>query len=72
MEKRKRTDFPELKYQNGSTFFNSGYVDYLDKNYVEEKEISKPINKNKSSSKLELDHDYDMDSIEKMLLNRGG
>ncbi len=22
-------------YQNGSTFFNSGYVDYLDKNYTE-------------------------------------
>ena len=33
-----------------------------------EKEISKPINKNKSSSKLELDHDYDMDSIEKCLI----
>jgi len=25
-----------LKYQNGSTFFNSGYVDYLDSNYQEE------------------------------------
>ncbi len=25
--------FKELKYQNGSTFFNSGYLDYLDENY---------------------------------------
>lgn len=25
-----------LKYQNGSTFFNSGYVDYLDDNFTEE------------------------------------
>jgi hypothetical protein len=30
---RRNTDFPTLKYQNGSTFFNSGYVDYLDENY---------------------------------------
>ncbi|MDU5081988.1 replication protein [uncultured Tissierella sp.] len=27
--------FTDLKYQNGSTFFNSGYVDYLDENYKE-------------------------------------
>lgn len=26
-----------LQYQNGSTFFNSGYVDYLDVNYTEQK-----------------------------------
>lgn len=25
-----------LRYKNGSTFFNSGYVDYLDANYQEE------------------------------------
>lgn len=35
---RRKTGFPELKYQNGSTFFNSGYVDYLDKNYEEQKQ----------------------------------
>lgn len=35
----RRKSFPELKYQNGSTFFNSGYVDYLDRNC----EIKKPI-----------------------------
>jgi hypothetical protein len=38
---KQRITFQELKYQNGSTFFNSGYVDYLDKNYVETKEIPK-------------------------------
>jgi len=31
----RRKEFPELNYQNGSTFFNSGYVDYLDENYEE-------------------------------------
>lgn len=25
-----------MKYQHGSTFFNSGYIDYLDENYTEE------------------------------------
>lgn len=43
VEERRGNGFPELKYQNGSTFFNSGYMDYLDKNY-EEKE--KPPRRN--------------------------
>lgn len=38
VEERRKDGFSELKYQNGSTFFNSGYVDYLDKNY-QEKEV---------------------------------
>jgi predicted phage replisome organizer len=29
------------KAQNGSTFFNSGYIDYLDKNYVEDERTVK-------------------------------
>lgn len=37
VEERRRNGFSELNYKNGSTFFNSGYVDYLDINY-EEKE----------------------------------
>lgn len=36
VEDRRNTDFPELKYQNGSTFFNGTYVDYLDENWKEE------------------------------------
>lgn len=34
VEDRRKTDFKELKYQNGSTFFNGTYEDYLDKNYI--------------------------------------
>lgn len=33
VEARRRKGFSDLNFQNGSTFFNSGYVDYLDKNY---------------------------------------
>lgn len=29
------------QYQNGSTFFNSGYIDYLDKNYSKQQEQDK-------------------------------
>lgn len=49
VEARRRNGFPELKYQNGSTFFNSGYEDYLDKNYQEKEpppvRVLKPIYK---------------------------
>lgn len=34
VEKQRREGFKDLKYQNGSTFFNSGYIDYLDENYT--------------------------------------
>lgn len=37
VERQRLNGFSGLNYQNGSTFFNSGYVDYLDKNYEEEK-----------------------------------
>lgn len=33
--KREKTDTDIQYWQNGSTFFNSGYIDYLDKNYTE-------------------------------------
>lgn len=35
VEKKRLNGFKELQYQNGSTFFNSGYIDYLDENYKE-------------------------------------
>jgi hypothetical protein len=35
VESRRNKGFKDLSYQNGSTFFNTGYVDYLDKNYTE-------------------------------------
>lgn len=36
VESRRKSDFPELKYQNGSTFFNGTYLDYLDENWKED------------------------------------
>jgi len=33
VEEQRNSGFQDLKYQNGSTFFNSGYIDYLDENY---------------------------------------
>lgn len=35
VEEQRGKGFKELKYKNGSTFFNNGYIDYLDKNYKE-------------------------------------
>lgn len=35
VERERLNGFRDLKYQNGRTFFNSGYVDYLDENYKE-------------------------------------
>ncbi len=32
----KRNSFPDLKFQHGSTFLNSGYVDFLDENYLKD------------------------------------
>ena len=36
--KKRKTEFKDLQYQNGSTFWNSGYLDYTDDNYEESKE----------------------------------
>lgn len=33
VEMRKSTDFPEMHFMNGSTFFNGGYLDYTDENH---------------------------------------
>lgn len=54
-----------LQYQNGSTFFNSGYVDYLDANYADT--VSQKKKPNNQFCNFEQ-HDYDFDSIEKKLL----
>ena len=49
------------KPQNGSTFFNSGYVDYLDGNFVPDKE--KPAEKSKNRFHNLESHDYDYDAL---------
>lgn len=54
------------KPQNGSTFFNSGYVDYLDDNYVPGKKEPK---KKKNSFNDFPQREYDFDELEKVLLN---
>lgn len=53
-----------LQYQNGSTFFNSGYVDYLDENYSPAKEGKKP----KKNSFNNFDQrEYDYEELERSL-----
>jgi predicted phage replisome organizer len=52
--------------QNGSTFFNSGYVDYLDENYEKPQELQQ----RNPASVLSCEHDYDFDSLERQLLNK--
>lgn len=37
VENQRANGFKTLAYKNGSTFFNGGYIDYLDENYQEEK-----------------------------------
>ena len=60
-----------LQYQNGSTFFNSGYVDYLDENYTNKKPASK---RPKNSFGDFPQREYDFEELEKQLLssNSGG
>lgn len=51
VDKRRSVDFPDLKYKNGSTFFNAGYVDFLDDNYDESMmDDIKPLKNNKSNN----------------------
>ena len=54
------------KPQNGSTFFNSGYVDYLDANYEKPQNVSKQ----KTPGQLDCQRDYDFDDLEKKLMQK--
>ncbi len=49
------------KPQNGGTFFNSGYVDYLDENFVPDKE--------KTTSALSQSPSYDIAAYEKAMMD---
>lgn len=55
------------KPQNGSTFFNSGYVDYLDENYEKPQE---PKPQRNPASVLECERDYDFNDLEMQLLHK--
>lgn len=52
------------KPQNGSTFFNSGYVDYLDDNYVPEKRKFSKVGQFNQFPQ----NDYDFEQLEKDIL----
>lgn len=54
------------KPQNGSTFFNSGYIDYLDANYVPCEQ--KKEHKKNSFTDFQGQRKYDYDALEKQLL----
>lgn len=66
MEKEKRD---KQYWMHGSTFFNSGYVDYLDKNWNDTEQsitTNKPVAKNMFNDFEQ--RDYDFDDLEKRLL----
>ena len=56
------------KTQNGSTFFNSGYIDYLDENYEKPAVIAQKPKNNQFRNFEERDYDYD--ELEKQLFER--
>lgn len=56
------------KTQNGSTFFNSGYIDYLDENYEKPAVIAQKPKNNQFHNFEERDYDYD--ELEKQLFER--
>lgn len=58
----------DLSYQYGSTFFNSGYIDYLDDNYVEKDES--PNNTRGTRFNNFESRSYDMNDLEQQLLGR--
>lgn len=55
------------KPQNGSTFFNSGYIDYLDENYEKPPE---PKPQRNPASVLTCERDYDFDDLERQLMQK--
>lgn len=64
LELQKDADWRKAQY--GSTFFNSGYVDYLDENYTPSKEPAVKAKKNGFNNVGQRNYDYD--ELEKMLL----
>lgn len=59
------------KPQNGSTFFCSGYIDYLDANYVpaENKQVKKHANSNNKFHNFEQ-RTYDYEALERRFVNK--
>lgn len=59
---------PWKKTQNGSTFFNSGYIDYLDENYEKPAVIAQKPTNNQFHNFEERDYNYD--ELENRLFER--
>lgn len=57
----------DLHYKNGSTFFNSGYVDYLDANYTPDK--GRPSKRQAGQFNQYMQQDYDFEQLEKEILS---
>lgn len=58
------------KPQNGSTFFHSGYVDYLDENYTPPDPKSRTVGSAKTNKFNNFNQrNYDYNELEKQLLN---
>lgn len=67
-EKELEKDKDWRKPQNGSTFFNSGYVDYLDANYVpSNNKLQKQMGTKFNNFQQ---RDYDFDELAKKLINQ--
>lgn len=54
------------KPQNGSTFFNSGYLDYLDENFTPDKKVQSKSSRNRFNNFQQREYDYS--SLEAQLL----
>jgi predicted transcriptional regulator len=68
--KIKRDTGFNLAYKNGSTFFNNGFVDYLDANYQEEKQVNRYNGKPKPTRFHNfVGRQYDEKELEAGLLN---
>lgn len=64
-----------LHYQNGSTFFNSGYVDYLDANYEPKSEPEARSSQTKNSQEKNMfneypHREYDFDEIKRTMFDQ--
>lgn len=67
LELQKDADWRKAQY--GSTFFNSGYVDYLDENYVPGKSSDQQMGKNAFNNFDQ--RQYDMQALEEQMLGGG-
>ncbi len=69
VECRRNSDFPDMHYQNGATFFKTGYVDYLDDNYQppSKKTPKKSEPQNKFHNFEQSSDEYTNDELEVLL-----